>query len=220
MNTSFGEEHLVARAQRGDDEAFAELVRRYYPRVRAILAGQAIGRATDEPAAQVFAHAARHLAEADPCRFGEWIEALAAQHAPSTHHGRVAEARAAYGVAAPDSPPGPVPDLVIAMGDYFQARRAFPSDEALAAACGVHPVEVRRLRRGELPDPATARLLGDLAPVVRRLLDHYDPAAVPDWLLGRSPDLGGRRPMDVLREGNALADVLAVIEAQTSGAFL
>lgn len=73
---------------------------------------------------------------------------------------------------------------------------------------------IERWRRGETSDPE-----GELAFVVTRLLEYYAPASVPDWLLGNSPDLGGRRPIDVLRAGG-LAEVIAAIDAQTSGSFL
>ncbi|HEX8692601.1 MAG TPA: antitoxin Xre/MbcA/ParS toxin-binding domain-containing protein [Longimicrobium sp.] len=219
---SFAEERLVARAQQGDDTAFAELVRRHYRFVHTLLARRMEAGQAAEAAAQVFAYASRHLGEADPSKFADWLHELAARHVPPARVGMVRETGPAYGAAEPLDPGAQAgaaaPERAILMGDYFQARRGFPSDEALAAACGIDPRGLRQLKLGARADAATARLLGNLAPVVRRLLDHYEPEAVPDWLQGRSPDLGGRRPIDVLRE-DGLADVLAVIEAQASGAF-
>jgi hypothetical protein len=110
-------------------------------------------------------------------------------------------------------------DEVIRLAHYYEARRGFPSDSALADACGVHRSRVARWKLGEEPEPANARLLRDLATVVSRLADYYDADVIPDWLYGNSPDLGGLRPMDVLRRGG-LVQVLAAAEAQTSGSFL
>jgi hypothetical protein len=110
-------------------------------------------------------------------------------------------------------------DGVVRLAHYYEARRGFPSDSALADACGVHKSRVARWKLGEEPEAANARLLRDLATVVSRLADYYDADVIPDWLYGASPDLGGQRPLDVLRRGG-LVQVLAAAEAQTSGSFL
>jgi hypothetical protein len=65
----------------------------------------------------------------------------------------------------------------------------------------------------------TTLRLQDLATVVARLTEYYAPTAIPDWLYGQNPDLGGRQPIELLREGN-LADVLSVADAQISGAYI
>ncbi|MDB4951557.1 MAG: hypothetical protein JWM27_4206 [Gemmatimonadetes bacterium] len=116
-------------------------------------------------------------------------------------------------------PPAMGQDAVIRLAHYYQARRGFASDSALADACGVHRSQVARWKRGEEPDVHNARLLRDLATVVARLADWYDAEVIPDWLYGSSPDLGGRRPIEVLRRGG-LVEVLAAAETQTSGSYL
>lgn len=110
-------------------------------------------------------------------------------------------------------------ESIIQMGYYFEARRAFRSDEALAQACSVEHSHAASWHRGESTDPWKLRILRDLAIVVSRLLEYYEPDAVLDWLYGNSPDLGGRQPLELVREGH-LTEVLVVIEAQTSGAYV
>jgi len=107
----------------------------------------------------------------------------------------------------------------IRLAHYYQARQAFSSDSALADACGVHRSQVARWKRGDVPDAHNARLLRDLATVVARLADWYDPDVIADWLYGQNPDLGGRQPLEVLREGG-LVEVLAAAETQTRGSHL
>jgi hypothetical protein len=109
-------------------------------------------------------------------------------------------------------------DGVIRLAHYYQARRGFASDSALADACGVHRSRVARWKLGDEPEAANARLLRDLATVVSRLADYYDRDVIPDWLYGSNPDLGGESPIDTLRRGG-LVQVLAAAEAQTSGSY-
>jgi transcriptional regulator with XRE-family HTH domain len=101
---------------------------------------------------------------------------------------------------------------------YRSVRRAFPSDAALAAALRVDRSRVARWKRGEAPSPEHAEQLLRLDAVVSLLSGFLEPAVVPDWLHGTNAHLGHRRPLDVLREGS-LADVIAAIEAERSGAF-
>lgn len=112
-----------------------------------------------------------------------------------------------------------LPEFIIRLGHIYEARRGFGNDLDLAGALGAPPDQVERWRRGETADEGTERLLRDLALVVSLLLEYYHPAVIADWLYGLSPDLGGRPPIEVLREGG-LADVIAAIDSQTSGAFL
>jgi hypothetical protein len=116
-------------------------------------------------------------------------------------------------------PPGELPPQLIVLSHYQQALQGLPGDEALADAIGVAPAEVEQWKAGHMPDEAKLRRLRDLATVVARLAEYYDAAAIPDWLYGQNPDLGGRQPAELLREGN-LADVLSAAEAQISGAYI
>jgi hypothetical protein len=115
--------------------------------------------------------------------------------------------------------PAELPPQLIVLSHYQQALRGLPGDDALAEAVGVATAEVEAWKAGQMPNDEQLRRLRDLATIVARLADYYDPRAIPDWLYGQSPDLGGRRPVELLREGN-LADVLSVAEAQISGAYV
>lgn len=92
---------------------------------------------------------------------------------------------------------------VISLAHYLQVRQALGSAEAAARLLG---------------RPVDGRLLRDAATVSSRLFEHYAPEVIPDWLQGESPDLGGRRPIDLIREGR-IVEVLAALEAQVSGSF-
>jgi hypothetical protein len=73
-------------------------------------------------------------------------------------------------------------------------------------------------RSAEVPERAREGQVEGLDAAValpRRVLDE---GAVSDWLLGVNAHLGQRRPTDVLRDGG-LAEVVAAIEAERSGAF-
>lgn len=148
-------------------------------------------------------------------------ERPADQGAALRNPGSVHEPRGSYAVGERIGHPGfgLSPDEIIRTGHYLEARRGFDSDHALAAACLVSDGEVLRWRSGEATDRSKAATLRDLALVVSRLIEYYEPEAVPDWLYGNSPDLAGRRPVDLVREGR-LAEVLVAMEAQTSGAYL
>lgn len=105
------------------------------------------------------------------------------------------------------------------MSDYRAVLRGFASDAQLAEALAVPLETVGEWKIGRLPDEVTSGRLRDLAVVVSLLLEHYDPAAVPDWLFGNNPDLGGRQPVQVLRDGG-LSEVLSAAEVQMSGSYI
>ncbi len=111
-------------------------------------------------------------------------------------------------------------EAIIRVGHYLQARKGFASDSELADVFPVNRSRISRWKRGEAPEPENARILRDLATVVAQLAEYYDPAVIPSWLRGHNPDLGGRRPLDLIHEGGHLPEILSTIEAQTSGAYL
>lgn len=115
--------------------------------------------------------------------------------------------------------PAQLPPQLVVLSHYQQALQGLPSDAELADAIGVGPTELEQWKAGQMPSDEKLRRLRDLATVVVRLAEHYDSRAIPDWLYGQNPDLGGRRPVELLREGH-LADVLSVAEAQISGAYI
>lgn len=99
------------------------------------------------------------------------------------------------------------------------ARRAFPSDAAIAEALGVNRSQVRRWRQGSTrPSPENADLLVGLDTIVELLTDTLDPSTIPKWLKGFNAHLGDRRPIDLLRRGN-LSDVIGAVEALKSGSY-
>jgi hypothetical protein len=52
--------------------------------------------------------------------------------------------------------------------------------------------------------------------LVKRLRDVYQPEGVEIWLHGRNRDLGGQRPVDLLREGH-FETVLSAIDRLLDG---
>lgn len=115
--------------------------------------------------------------------------------------------------------PAELPAQLVVLSHYQQALHGLRSDAELADAIGVSAAEVEQWKAGQVPSDEKLRRLRDLATIVARLAEYYEAAAIPDWLYGRNPDLGGRQPIELLREGN-LADVLSVAEAQISGAYI
>lgn len=98
------------------------------------------------------------------------------------------------------------------------ARLGFASDAELAEYLGVDKSRITRWKRGERPEPVVlARLVG-LEAVVAMLQTWLAPEVVADWLAGNNAQLGHVRPLDALRAGR-LADVMAAIQAEQSGAF-
>jgi transcriptional regulator with XRE-family HTH domain len=115
--------------------------------------------------------------------------------------------------------PAELPPQLGVLSHYQQALQGLSGDEELADAVGVGFAELEQWKSGQMPSDEKLRRLRDLATVVARLGEYYAPAAIPDWLYGQNPDLGGRRPVELLREGN-LADVLSAAEAQISGTYI
>ena len=101
---------------------------------------------------------------------------------------------------------------------YLEARKGFATDSALAEAMGVNRSQVSRWAQGRAAHAENAWLLRDLATTVSRLADYYNPGTIGRWLFSGNPDLGGEKPMVLLRQGR-LPEVLMALEAQTSGAF-
>jgi hypothetical protein len=101
---------------------------------------------------------------------------------------------------------------------YLEARKAFTSDAALAAAMGVHRSQVTRWSQGRSAHTGNAWLLRDLAAAVSRLADFYQTGTINRWLFSANPDLDGEQPIELLRQGR-LPEVLMAIQAQTGGAF-
>ncbi len=118
--------------------------------------------------------------------------------------------------AAPPLPGDP--GRLVRRAQYLMARRAFPTDSALAEAMGVHRSQVARWKAGDPASPENAWLLRDLAFAVETLSQYLLPEAAYAWLHGYSPELDGETPLEAIR-GGRVAEVLMALQAQMSGAM-
>lgn len=94
----------------------------------------------------------------------------------------------------------------------------FGSQRRLAEFLDVSPAQITRWRRGEGIDDANAARVDLLELVVANLLRLYTPSAASRWLLGVNPALGDRRPLDLIRRGQA-GEVLAALASERAGSF-
>lgn len=89
----------------------------------------------------------------------------------------------------------------------------------LAEITGVRERQVQNWAAGSSKPRDTSReRLTDIYYVVNQLRDVYRPEGVEIWLHARNRDLGGRRPIDLLRAGD-FAAVLDAIERLTNGSM-
>jgi uncharacterized protein (DUF2384 family) len=95
---------------------------------------------------------------------------------------------------------------------------ALGSRAALADWAGTHRSQITRATHGQEIGGEAGWRITSLAAVVTALLSIYEPAAVSGWMHGSNPHLGGRRPLDVLAEGN-VASVMAAVQAARTGVF-
>ena len=111
------------------------------------------------------------------------------------------------------------PPQLFAMADYLRARRGFASDQEMAEVLEVHRTRLNAWKSGlEAPNAQNAQLLSHLAVVVAELEEFLDPDVIADWLLSEQHTLGGRTPLQALRDGR-LAEVLQAANATEHGAF-
>jgi uncharacterized protein (DUF2384 family) len=92
------------------------------------------------------------------------------------------------------------------------------SQRRLAAALGVSPAQVSRWRKGQGIDPENAERLDVLELVMSSLGRLYPREVAERWLFGLNPQLGFRRPIDVIRTGRA-EELLAAIRAERAGSY-
>jgi uncharacterized protein (DUF2384 family) len=95
---------------------------------------------------------------------------------------------------------------------------AFGTRSALADWAGTHRSQITRVANGQTVGGEEGWRLAALAAVVTALLAVYDADAVPGWLRGSNSQLGDRRPIDVLAEGDVAA-VMAAVQAARTGVF-
>ncbi|WP_163759286.1 antitoxin Xre/MbcA/ParS toxin-binding domain-containing protein [Mycobacterium botniense] len=92
------------------------------------------------------------------------------------------------------------------------------SQRRLADLLGVNAAQVTRWRRGQGIDDLNAARVDLLELVMAHLLRLYAPEAAQRWLLGANPNLGGRRPVDLIRRGQT-REVLDAIANERAGGF-
>jgi hypothetical protein len=96
--------------------------------------------------------------------------------------------------------------------------RDFGSQRRLAELLGVSPAQVTRWKRGQGIDELNAGRVDLLELVMSNLLRLYPTAAAERWLVGLNPQLGDRRPIDLIRRGEARA-LLDAIGSERAGSF-
>jgi uncharacterized protein (DUF2384 family) len=96
--------------------------------------------------------------------------------------------------------------------------RDFGSQRRLAELLEVSPAQVTRWRRGQGIDDMNAARVDLLELVMANLLRLYEPEAAKRWLLGANPTLGHRRPVDLIRRGQA-CELLDAIASERAGSF-
>jgi uncharacterized protein (DUF2384 family) len=97
-------------------------------------------------------------------------------------------------------------------------RRDFRSGTAVADLLGVSRSRVTRWLQGEGIDPVNAERVDLLELVWSNLLRIYEPEAARAWLLGLNPNLGDRRPIDLVRAGRA-EELMRAIRAERADSF-
>lgn len=96
--------------------------------------------------------------------------------------------------------------------------RDFGSQRRLAELLGVNAAQVTRWRRGQGIDDVNAARVDLLELVMAHLLRLYSTEAAERWLVGLNPSLGDRRPLDLIRRGQA-REVLEAIANERAGSF-
>jgi hypothetical protein len=107
------------------------------------------------------------------------------------------------------------------IGDPRDARAIREGDElvALPSIAGVKERQVQHWVAGtHRPKGAKRDRLLELVYIVDRLRDVYRPEGIDIWIHGRNRDLGGRRPIDLLEQGD-FATVLNAVERLETGAM-
>jgi transcriptional regulator with XRE-family HTH domain len=101
----------------------------------------------------------------------------------------------------------------------IEALRAdFRSAAQLADMLGVSRSQVTRWLRGAGIDPLNAEKVDLLELVWSNLLRLYDRAAALAWLFGMNPQLGDRRPIDLIRLGRT-EELMRAVRAERADTF-
>ena len=95
--------------------------------------------------------------------------------------------------------------------DLRSARR-------LAELLGVNPAQVSRWQRGQGIDLVNAERVDLLELVMASLLRIHPADSADAWLTGANPQLRDRRPIDLIRAGQA-REVIEALAAERGGSF-
>jgi len=99
-----------------------------------------------------------------------------------------------------------------------EIRQAGLSTSEIGQITGVRERQVQNWVSGSSrPAAETRDRLVDIHYIVRALLHVYRPDGVEIWLHARNPELGGRRPVEMLVEGQ-FEPVVAAVQRLQSGA--
>jgi uncharacterized protein (DUF2384 family) len=94
----------------------------------------------------------------------------------------------------------------------------FESQAAVADLLGVSRSRVSRWLRGAGIDPQNAERVDLLELVMSNLVRLYELPAARAWLFGLNPQLGDRRPIDLVRAGKT-EELMRAIRAERAGSF-
>lgn len=97
-------------------------------------------------------------------------------------------------------------------------RQAGVRDRQVADMLKASPRTVSRWYRGIEPQQESLDRLLELAWLVDRLAELYQPDEAKLWLYSRNQLLGSERPVDLIRDGR-MSDVLTVISQLIDGAY-
>jgi uncharacterized protein (DUF2384 family) len=109
--------------------------------------------------------------------------------------------------------------MPLATARKVEALRAdFRSAAQLAIMLGVSRSQITRWLRGAGIDPLNAERVDLLELVWSSLLRIYDKEAALAWLFGVNPNLGDRRPIDLIRSGRT-EELMRAIRAERADSF-
>jgi transcriptional regulator with XRE-family HTH domain len=109
--------------------------------------------------------------------------------------------------------------MPVASAKKIEALRAdFRSAAQLADMLGVSRSQITRWLRGAGMDPINAEKVDLLELVWSNLLRLYDKQAALAWIFGINPQLGDRRPIDLIRQGRT-EELMRAIRAERADSF-
>ena len=111
-------------------------------------------------------------------------------------------------------------DRAVEAGDVVLRLRDYGLTQAsIAKATGATVRSVRNWQETSAIRPQNDERLRELREIVLLLRETLTPRGVGQWLNARNRNLGGRRPIEVLADGNA-AEVRDAAKAYVEGAYV